>query len=287
MKTDEQLLAEIERRDAAARPYNDHISELRARNIDYYLRRPDGEEVEGRSQVTSSAVAETVDSAHAQIIDFFDANDRAVEFEGATEESAQHAEKANQLFEHIYYTLNEGTIINDTMIKSGLMAKVGIAKVYWDKSEAPKEVRLKGLTEVEYQSLALDDTFYASETNEYEDVATDPVTGEQVQQKLYDVVGIESKPKNQVKIDCVAPEDVIVGEDATSPDIGEVRYLAHMTQTTRAALIAQGYDADKVSTIGLHDSEAYSRPEKSARRFDESDPEHDDSQITLEEVYIV
>ncbi len=270
---DDTLLAELDRRHALAVPYNDYVGVLRARNIDYYLRREDGLEVDGRSSVVTSAVAETVDSVHAQIADFFDANDRPIEFEGTTEHDAPHAERANDLFAYIFYTQNEGALVVDTSLKDGLLCKNGFAKVYWKQDTQVMERRFEGLSADEYQSLAFNERFKATQVKE---------TG-----GIYTVTGVETITSERVAIDCVSPESIVIGEDAKSPDIGGVTYLCHAMATTKEQLIAMGYDREIVDGIGTGDHGKDYRPETAARRFDKNREDRaDNAAVYLDEAYI-
>jgi hypothetical protein len=270
---DGALLAEIDRRHARALPYNDYVGVLRARNIDYYQRREDGLEVDGRSHVVTSAVAETVDSIHAQIADFFDANDRPIEFEGATDADAPHAELANDLFKYIFYTQNKGTLIVDTSLKDGLLCKNGFAKVAWHEDTQVAQRRYAGLSSEEYQALALNPHFKTTQVRTLAD-------------GRYDVTGVETMRDARVRIDCVSPESVVIGEDARSPDIDDVSYLCHSVETTKEQLIAMGYAPERVQAIGQGDTTARYKPEQSARRFDGNRHEQSNEAVMLEDAYI-
>ena len=56
-------------------------TELRRKALDYYLRNPYGNEVEGRSQIVTGEVAEAVDGALPQLIRVFTTTEDIVYFE--------------------------------------------------------------------------------------------------------------------------------------------------------------------------------------------------------------
>ena len=56
-------------------------TEQRTRSLEYYLRYPYGNEVEGRSQIVTGEVAEVIDGAIPQLIRIFTASDDIIRYE--------------------------------------------------------------------------------------------------------------------------------------------------------------------------------------------------------------
>ena len=65
----------------------------RSRALEYYLREPYGNEVEGRSSIVTGEVAEVVDGALPQVMKVFTTNAKAVEFEPVNEGDGPLAEQ--------------------------------------------------------------------------------------------------------------------------------------------------------------------------------------------------
>ena len=72
------LAAEI---DDAIGMLDTETTEQRATALNYYLRNPYGNEVEGRSQIVTGEVAEVIDGALPQLIRIFTAGDEIVRYE--------------------------------------------------------------------------------------------------------------------------------------------------------------------------------------------------------------
>ena len=67
-------------------------TEQRTRSLEYYLRYPYGNEVEGRSQIVTGEVAEVIDGAIPQLIRIFTASDDIIRYEpvGPGDEQGAH-----------------------------------------------------------------------------------------------------------------------------------------------------------------------------------------------------
>ena len=83
-------------------------SQDRQTALEYYLREPYGNEVEGRSQIVTGEVAEVVDGALPQIMKVFTSSNKAVEFEPVNEGDGALAEQMTAYANHIFYKDNNG-----------------------------------------------------------------------------------------------------------------------------------------------------------------------------------
>jgi hypothetical protein len=97
MTEDELLNACITQIDNAIGYLETETVAQRAEAMDYYLRKPYGNEVEGSSQVVTSEVAEAVDGALPQLIRVFTANEDAVQFEPVKDGDEPFAEQASDM----------------------------------------------------------------------------------------------------------------------------------------------------------------------------------------------
>ena len=112
----------------------------RQRALEYYMREPYGNEVEGRSQIVTGEVAEAVDGALPQIMKVFTQSNNAVVFEPVNEGDAEMAEQATAYVNHIFNKDNDGFEIMNSWFKDALLQKVGVVKAYWDdKKNTTKE----------------------------------------------------------------------------------------------------------------------------------------------------
>ena len=112
----------------------------RKRSLEYYMREPYGNEVEGRSQIVTAEVAEAVDGALPQIMKVFTQSKKAVIFEPVNEGDGELSEQATEYINHIFYKDNNGFELLHDMFWDALAQKVGVLKCYWDdKKDVTKE----------------------------------------------------------------------------------------------------------------------------------------------------
>ena len=104
----------------------------RQQALEYYLREPYGNEVEGKSQIVTGEVAEVVDGALPQLMRVFTSSNDAVVFEPVNQGDEPIAEQATVYVNHIFYKDNNGFEIMHDWFKDALLQKVGVVKAYWD-----------------------------------------------------------------------------------------------------------------------------------------------------------
>ena len=256
----------------------------RAAALEYYLREPYGNEVEGRSQIVTGEVAEVVDGALPQIMKVFTTNSKAVEFEPVNAGDEVLAEQVTQYVNHIFYKDNNGFEIMHDWFKDGLLQKVGVVKAYWDDKKNTTTEKYENLTEDELAMLMQDEEVEVVEQDSVEEVieqepqpSIDPMTGQPMMDEMgmpmmmeippivniyYNVKCKRTKDYSQVKIENVAPEEFLIDKSATT--IEDADFVAQRSLVTRSDLIAMGYDpkiVDELSTGDLLDF----TPERVAR----------------------
>lgn len=256
----------------------------RALALEYYMREPYGNEVEGRSQIVTGEVAEVVDGALPQVMKVFTTNSKAVEFEPVNAGDGDLAEQITAYVNHIFYKDNNGFEIMHDWFKDGLLQKVGVVKAYWnDKKDATTE-KYENLTEDELAMLMQDEEIEVVEQEEIEEVIEqesqpmiDPQTGQPVADEMgmpmmmevppivnvyYNVKCKRTKDYSKVKIENVAPEEFLIDKRATT--IEDATFVAQRSLVTRSDLIAMGYDPDVVAELSTGDLLDFT-PERVAR----------------------
>ena len=83
--------------------FDQEFSQERIRAMDFYLGEPMGNEVEGRSQVVSTEVSDTVEAIMPNLMRVFTSNDKYVRFNARTSEDAERAE---QISDYVNYVIN-------------------------------------------------------------------------------------------------------------------------------------------------------------------------------------
>ena len=225
------------------------LAEQRRRALDYYLGEPFGNEMEGRSQVVSSDVADTVDWILPSLLKVFTAGDDVVRFDPQGPEDEEAAKQATEYVNWVFNRDNPGFLILYTLFKDALLQKNGIAKVWWDEgSQATRETYL-GKTAEEAQLILSDP---AVETIEHKTYAGETGAGDGVAATYHDVVVRRSRDYGCVRVVPVPPEEFLISPRARSID--EAAFVAHRVRKTVSELIEAGYDRDLVE--GLAGDEA-------------------------------
>ena len=251
-------------------------TELRRKALDYYLRNPYGNEVEGRSQIVTGEVAEAIDGALPQLIRVFTTTEDIVYFEPQTPEDEASAKQATDYCNWVFYRENDGLLILHNWFKDALMQKVGIVKAYWDKKEDVKKEKYKNLTEDELAMLLSDPEIEVVEQEvEFQDAGVDPF-GNPIQIPLYEVKVKKSKKYGCVRIENVPPEEFLISKSART--IQDSPFVAHRRLMTRSELIAMGFDKDTVEGLPSYDDLQFT-PERVARF---SQGEQPDENISLD-----
>jgi len=259
-------------------------SQERQTALEYYLREPYGNEVEGRSQIVTGEVAEVVDGALPQIMKVFTTSSKAVEFEPVNVGDGAIAEQVTAYVNHIFYKDNNGFELMHDWFKDGLLQKVGVLKAYWDDKKNTTKEKYENLTEDELAMIMQDEEVEIVEQEEVEEVieqepqpAMDPMTGQPMMDEMgmpmmmdvppivnvyYNVKCKRTKDSSKVKIENVAPEEFLIDKRATT--IEDATFVAQRSLVTRSDLIAMGYDPEVVASLATGDTLDYT-PERVAR----------------------
>ena len=229
----------------------------RAEAMEYYLRKPYGNEVEGRSAVVTGEVAEAVDGALPQLIRVFTSNEDAVQFEPVRDGDEPLAEQASDMANWVFYKDNDGFLILHNWFKDALLQKVGIVKAYWSEKKDITKEKYKGLTDDELTMLLMD--------GEFEVVAqqTDTTIGaDGLAYSTHNITIQRTDDNSRVVIENVPPEEFLISKDART--IADSPFVAHRRMVDRGDLVAMGFSKEVVERIPAGDRLEYS-PERLAR----------------------
>ena len=254
--TEDQIISILNRELRASSGYiGGEIVTRRRKSLEYYLGKPFGNEQEGRSQVVSTDVSDTVESLMPSLMKIFTAGDNIFHCEPAGPEDEKVAKQASDYINHVFYKENRGFSAIYTAFKDALVQKNGILKVYWDDSEKTSREEYKRLTEDEYNLLIADKEVSVSEHKEYEEEFEDD-NGKVIDKvKFHDVVIYKTQMYGQVKIDPIPPEEFLIERRAKSID--SANFVCHRVNMTRHALIEMGYDPEIVNNLPTGDAEYY------------------------------
>ena len=299
--SDIELIAITDQHIRAAQGYmGGKLSEMRRRNVQFYLAKAEGElsppQIEGRSQVVSTDVADTVEWMLPSLLKIFTAGDNVVEFVPRQQSDEEAAKQATDFINYVFYRQNPGFQLIYTWFKDALIEKVGILKVTWDASTEDVRETYQGLTDAQMQVLAQDKAVEIVEHTEQPDHDAIAAIQQAMQAgqpapaqmpMLHDVVVTRSQPKNRVRIDAVPPEEFLI--DRSAKTISEAQFVGHRVERTISDLRAAGYmnvddigsDGDAAGALNAERIERRSYDDEQAYAFGAGDTSADDSQRTV------
>ena len=251
---DMEIIAQIEAQENIAYGVNDSaLSNDRAEAIDYYLGQPFGNEEEGRSQVVSYDVQDTIEAALPQLLKVFVAGDQVVKFEPKGPEDQDAADQETDYVNHVVMEKNEGFKIFYVWFKDALLSKNGYVKVYAEDEEEEEEYKYEGLTDAQLQMLASDEKTEVLEHEAYPDpsvdmnalmdqtlaMGQDPATI--IQPMLHDVKLKVTEKSTEIVIENVAPENMMISVEVSGPNLQEAKFVQHR-EVMQLADIAETFD---------------------------------------------
>lgn len=224
---------------------NDFIDANRQKALATYLGQPDGNEVEGRSSVISTDVADTIEWIMPEIVKAFTQNNEVVTFDAVNEGDEQQAELESQYVYDILMKDNTGFLILHQFIKDALMQKNGFIKVFYDESVSETTESYTGLTEPELNMVLSDDNIELIEMST-EEIDNIPI---------FDIKVKVVKVNKKIKVISVPPEEFRINKLHNSVDVSDARFTAHVVLKSRTDLINEGYDKELV--YSLNTAEVY------------------------------
>jgi len=227
---------------------DDDIGGNRAKATEYYYGDPFGDEEDGRSQVVSMDVRDTVQGILPSLMRIFFGPERVVEFAPQGPEDVMGAEQATDYVDFIFKRDNPGFKILHSAFKDALVRKCGIVKYWWDEST---EVRAESFSMLDEQSMMMlteDPDVEISAVREYPVPGTEPMNEAQgimtPPPMMYDVEIKRRIKSGKVKIEALPPEEFLIDRRAKS--IEEAIFVGHRTMKTVSDLVAMGYDYDEM-----------------------------------------
>jgi len=238
-----------------------NLSDQRKKSLEYYMGEPLGTEIDGRSQVVSTDVADTIETILPNLLKIFTASDQTVKCEPVKAEDVALAEQATNYINYIFNKDNNGFSILYTWFKDALIEKNGIVKVYWDESEKVEQETYENLSQEEYKILtdnddvevideeSFVDEFAKKQIEELQQIALSQ--GQEMEDiptpKLYNCIIKRTTSSGKVKIENIPPEEFLIERNAKT--IEDANFVAHRVLKTRSDLIQMGFDRDVVDDL--------------------------------------
>jgi hypothetical protein len=208
----------------------------------------------GSSSFISNEVYDSVESMKAQLLETFAAGQRIVRFDPQTASDVIDAANATTYTDYVVYRQNDGFRMFNDVIHDGLTARVGIAKVYWDKCEEYEEHEFEGLDEETVHALADHPDVHALDAEEQGEPGSGNFKGK----------ATKKIDKSQVRFEVINPEEFSVEPQAKA--LNDKYFCVQRSIKTVDELVRQGYSRKKLLEWNAEDDNTLnSNPEVLAR----------------------
>lgn len=262
--TDADLLSHISAEETRALGYMaGDLSREREKALDYYHGNLDVAPAEGRSDVVSMDVRDTVDGMLPDLLDVFLSSDDVVKFEPQGPEDEQGAQQATDATNYVFYRQNKGALILYEWMKSALLEKNGVVKYYHEKYGTPSIERYDGLNEFEFQQLVNQEGVKVLQHSAQPDPNPQMpgMSLHDVQVRIVDQAG-------KICITGVPSEEFLICADHNSVSMNDVRFVEHRQPLTVSQIRAMGIDVDPNETDDMPGGD-FSPEYLARRRFNE------------------
>ena len=266
--TEDILVSQLNSEIQGATGYaNSELSSQREDAMKYYLGEPFGNEIDGRSEIVTTDVRDTVEYIMPSLMRIFTTHNNIAEFEPQGPEDAQMAQQATDYCNYVFNRQNNGFKVLYDAFKDALISKTGIIKHYWEQKEDTTKETYENLTEEEYQSVLADENIEVLEHTE--NIKQKAVTDDFGTLISPEIVSHDLKVKcekkyGQVTVVAVPPEEFLISRRATS--LEDADFVCHRVKKSVSDLIKEGYPANVVLDIpGYAQSEAEMNEERLAR----------------------
>ena len=278
--SDEDLISILRKAEQDGQDWQDsELEGVRTRALDYYDRKPYGDEEEGQSKVVTSEFADTVESVMPSMMRVFASGDDVVEFTPIEQEDEKAAREASSYVPHVMMRENDGFRIFYWWFKDALMSRLGVVTVDVEEVEKVSTDPVQSWTE-EQMSAAVE---IATENGAHEvafDVKPDPVAPPA--EPMLDEMGQpmlmpEPQPtysgtiktirrKKRVVVDNVAPEDLLISP-GTVRDIDQASYAGYRKEVTASDLAKLGLTQEQIDQLS---DDRVASPEEDQRQQGQS-----------------
>lgn len=228
--SEREILAAIDAQAERAYGSDGALDNERAQAMDYYLGRPYGNEVEGRSQVVTRDVLETVEWIMPSLMRIFTGGDKVVEFEPVGMEDEAGAKQETDVLNHVIMKQNDSFMNFMTWFKDAMLSKTSYVKIYWDESEDTTEETYENLSEAQIGMISQDPAVEIVE-------AWPGPMGFGVKIK-------KTEKSGKVCIDPVPPEEMRVAASVRGYSLKSSRYVEHRSMKTISEIREMGFKVE-------------------------------------------
>lgn len=235
------------------------LTKDRQKALEYYYGKPIGDltppSIDGRSAVVDTSVMDTVEWMLPSLLKTFAGGDKVVEFQAKSEQFEQEAKHVTEYIgNHVFYVQNHGFNILHTWFKDALLAKNGIIKIWWDKTQEEAREDYVGLSDNELGMILQDKHVEPLQHTSYPD---------EMGAMLHDIAVKRVADKGFCRIENVPPEEFLISRRAKNCE--DSPFVAHRFERTIGELKESGYK--NVDSLSSDDSDGAFGTERVSRRI--------------------
>jgi hypothetical protein len=249
------------------------LAEDRTNLLNRYLGKPMGNEVDGRSQVVSRDVWDTVEWIKPQLAEVFCGGDEVINFTPRGPEDVKASEQETEFINYVITQKNNWFEIWNAWSHDALLQRVGYVKVYWDDAEDQSEEKYQGLTDEQLVMLLQDEE-------------VEPIESERTEMG-WNVTVQRTNRYGCAKIVNVAPERVRIDANARNLNVNDhsCNFSEHFEQKTLSQLRNEGFKVDDDLSDGGSSGGSTS---EDATRLDNgsSDTDNEDADPSMRKVWV-
>lgn len=208
--------------------HSDEVQSNRQMAMDYYFAKPRGDELEGRSQVVSTDVADMTNATLAMLVPML-STDCVVEFEPQGEDDEAQAKAESDIVNAIIVEDNNGFIEIQEAVKDALLLKNGCMKIHIDESVDTVRYNVKGVDKEQVAFLA-----QPQAQNEQRVVKNGTLTVTTTNREFV---------TSAIPIENISYQSSYVGH------LKDIRFWAERIPYTRSDLVDMGVDAELVDKL--------------------------------------
>jgi len=239
----------------------DELAPERVKATEYYHGKPLGNEVEGRSQAQMTEVRDGITGQIPGLIRLLHGPEHVVEYVPKRGDQVAQAEQATDYARFIFEEDNSGLLTTHSVLKDGLLKKIGVVKWGMDETEE------RHVTKYDY--LTREDLMLLSAEEGAELTAVESVGPER-----WNVEVTRTIPQGKIWVRAVPPDDFFWNREARS--LEEATLVGHRERLRRSDLLGMGLTDEDIDEYGGMSTEGQPTTEEVARRQDlgtSEDPE--------------
>lgn len=204
----------------------------------FYDGKPFGDEVEGKSQIVMTTVADTVQQMLPSLLRVFCASDKIGEYVPRNARAVPSSEQATEAVNYIFLEQNRGFTLLYSWFKDALIKKLGIMTWWPEEHERLIERHFSGLSEMQIAAFQ-----QANPNSAFRNITPMP------DQPGFFKCTVELRDKNRrYRVRCVPPEEFIIDRRAVSIETADV--VGTRTMRTVSELVEMGFDEEEIREHG-------------------------------------